>query len=78
MRFWYWDYKDKETCNPCTLDYDSILRGDNIILRTKEDIIEICWKCSSVDDCVWLLRQAKTDLYSKKYNGTDNTWTTRR
>ena len=66
IRFWQQDYKSSEDCKPCVLDYDSIIRWDNVILYTKEQILDICSKCESKEDCVQLLRQAKTDLYSKK------------
>lgn len=64
MRFGYTDYKSERECRPTILDKDSIIRRDNIIIRSKQDIEEICTHCVDKEKCIQKLKDIKIALFA--------------
>jgi len=66
MRFGYTDYKNERECRPTDLDKDSIIRRDNVIIMTKQDIDEICTKCMDKEKCIQRLKEIRTALFANQ------------
>ncbi len=64
MRIGYDNYKSERECSPRELDGNSILRHDNVIITTKEEIYEICDICNDKEKCIKKLKEMKTILYA--------------
>ena len=52
MKFGEWVFKNNKECNPAELDNDSLLRWDNIVLKTKQDIYSVCTDCLNQKECI--------------------------
>lgn len=64
MRFWYENYKSDRECDPLSLDRDSLIRRDNVIIRSGQDIEEICTNCMDKNKCIQRLKEMKTLLFA--------------
>lgn len=75
MRFWYTNYESKDLCMPHELNKLFILRNDNVIIQTKEEIEEVCWNCMDKKHCIATLKRLKTEFYSNlKANEKTDGW----
>lgn len=77
MRFWYENYKSERECNPTWLDGNSLIRKDNVIIKSKEEIMEICTHCMDKEKCIQRLKEMKTLLFSKLYKDGVNPHSTK-
>ena len=68
-RFWYTDYKKREECNPTELDQSCLLRGDNVIINTKQELLDICSWCANIEKCTEWIKQLRAGLFSNLNNG---------
>lgn len=66
MRIWYKKFNNNNECEPCVLDYDSIIRWDNVILYTRQELYDICTECQSKEFCANMMKEVKEKFYKKK------------
>ena len=59
MKTWQNEYKNSGECKWTYLDYDALLRGDNVIIRTRQDLYDNCSKCEEQEKCVENLKRIK-------------------
>lgn len=64
MQFGKDRFENEDQCVPVTLDGDSLMRGDEIILYTKNEIRTVCAECNSQEKCIDMLKELQADLFN--------------
>lgn len=73
-RFWYTNYTSNKECEPTALDWDSLLRWDFVIIRTKEELLEVCSNCEDKWWCAVRLTDLRREYFNAKKNKNENNW----